>query len=194
VGIWLAGDYANSNTYVRIPCINDHRDAELTTTRQMCRMFALIRLNLLPSIDATANTLMQHLLHEPNLAARHRGWTRADCKPLCHSSQSLRTRSASPVSDRPTTTPMCTPEGLIIKWNNTAQIDSFNKRNDPGNADASTHLTGEIAVCWQNLLADNRSTGFDGIVDVINNFVSDFLDQRCCRHCSVVVYQAHLPV
>src|SRR4029077_5555211 len=37
-GIWLGGDYANINTYIRIPCINDHPDAQLTTTRQMCRL------------------------------------------------------------------------------------------------------------------------------------------------------------
>src|SRR6185312_10414299 len=41
-GIWLAGDYANPNTYIRIPCINDHPDAQLTTTQQMARMFARI--------------------------------------------------------------------------------------------------------------------------------------------------------
>jgi hypothetical protein len=177
VGIWLAGDYANSNTYVRVPCINDHPDAQLTTTLQMCRMFALIRLNLLPSIDATANTLMQNLLHEPKPGGTT-PWLDPSRLQAAVPQFSILMDKIGFAGLGSSNNPNVYSEGLIIKWNNTAQIDSFNKRIDPGNADASTHLTGEIAVCWQNLLADNLPTGFDGIVDVINNCVSDFLDQK----------------
>jgi hypothetical protein len=176
VGIWLAGDYANNNTYIRIPCINDHRDAQLTTTRQMCRMFALIRLNLLPDIDTATNTLMRNLLNEPKPG----GTT-----PWLDPSRVHVGPQFSIVMDKigfaglgDSNSPNVYSEGLVIKWNDTSQVDSFNNKIDPGNANPSTHLTGEIAVCWQNLLEQNLSTGFDGIVEVINNSVSDFLDRK----------------
>jgi hypothetical protein len=177
VGIWLGGDYANSNTYVRIPCINDHPDAQLATTRQMCRMFALIRLNLLPSIDGPSNTLMQNLLHEPKPGGTT-PWLDPSRLHVVVPQFSILMDKIGFAGLGSSNSPNVYSEGLVIKWNNTVQIDSFNKRIDPGNANPSTHFTGEIAVCWQNLLEENVSTGFDGIVEVINNCVSDFLDQK----------------
>src|SRR5437016_5433839 len=49
-GIWLTANYAG-NFLVRIPCVNDHHDSQLATTRQICRVFAMIRLNQLPEND-----------------------------------------------------------------------------------------------------------------------------------------------
>lgn len=176
VGTWLAGDYVHSSTYIRIPCLNDHPDAQLTTTRQMSRMFALIRLNLLPDIDTATNTLMQNLLHEPKPG----GTT-----PWLDPSRVHVGPQFSIVLDKigvaglgSSQSPSVYSEGLIIKWNDTSQVDSFNQKIDPGNANPDSHLSGEIAVCWQNLLQDNLTTGFDGIVEVINNSISDFLDQK----------------
>jgi hypothetical protein len=176
VGIWLAGDYANSNTYIRIPCINDHPDAQLATTRQVCRMFALIRLNLLPDIDTETNTLMRNLLNEPKPG----GTT-----PWLDPSRVHVGPQFSIVMDKigfaglgSSNNPNVYSEGLVIKWNDTSQVDGFNSKIDLGNANPSTHLSGEIAVCWQNLLKESLPTGFDGIVEVINNSVSDFLDQK----------------
>ena len=81
-------------------------------------------------------------------------------------------------------TPNVYSEGLIIKWNDTSQVDAFDKKIDPTNANPTNHLTGEIAVCWQNLLAEIIPGGttqkpmFDPIIDIINNSISDFLDQK----------------
>src|SRR5207249_8656643 len=58
-GIWLTADY-DHHTIVRIPCINDHDDAQLTTAHQMCVLFSKIRLKQLPDTDLATNTLMQN--------------------------------------------------------------------------------------------------------------------------------------
>ena len=175
-GIWLAGDYANSNTYIRIPCVNDHPDAQLTTTRQMCRLFAMIRLKQLPEHDLDTNDLMQNLLKEPKPGGTV-PWlspTRVSVFP-----------QFSFVLDKigfaglgAAQFPNVYSEGLVIKWNDTSQVDSFNNKIDPGATHPDIRLSGEIAICWQNLLADNLHSGFDGIVEVLNESISDFLDQK----------------
>ena len=157
VGIWLAADYGNS-TVVRIPCLNDHPDAQLATTRQICRMFALLRLNLLPDIDTETNTLMEGMLKEPKdhqtipwLAPGHHGTT-----PWLDPSRLHIGRQFSVVLDKigfaglgSSQSPNVYSEGLVIKWADASQVDAFNS------AHPSTHLTGEIAVGWQNLLAED---------------------------------------
>jgi hypothetical protein len=174
LGIWLAGDYANG-TYVRIPCLNDHDDAQLATTRQVCRMFALLRLDQLPSIDSDAQTLMRDLLNEPKPGGT---------VPWLDPSRVTVGPQFSVVMDKigfaglgASNKPDVFSEGLVIKWNDTSQVTGFNSKIDASGSSPSTHLTGEIAVSWQNLLKDNLDDGFDGIVEIINNSVSDFLDQ-----------------
>jgi len=184
VGIWLAGDYSSTHIYVRIPCVNDHPDAELTTTRQMCRMFAMIRKKQVPirvggNVDPDINSLMESLLHEPKGAGGTAPWL-------------LKGRTGGPTVDPlfsilddkigfdglgAVRSPMVYSEGLIIQWNDASQVMDFNNKIDPGMANPATRLSGEIAVCWQNLLADNLSTGFNGIVHVLNNAIFDFLEQ-----------------
>jgi hypothetical protein len=177
VGIWLAGDYEQSVTVKRIPCVNDHPDTELTTTRQMCRLLSMIRLNQLPQNDTDTNTLMQNLLGQAGswlVMGQHIGGV----KDLGVAPLFTKIHAKVGFAGLGTIqTPLVYSEGLIIKWNDTSQVDSFNNKIDPGNANPKSRLSGEIAVCWQNLLARVLSSGFDGIVDVLNDTISDFLDQ-----------------
>lgn len=180
-GIWLAADYG-AGLVVRIPCVNDHPDGQNTTARQMCRLFSMIRLKQLPENDLETNTLMQTLLGQAGtwlqLGQHIQGVHDVTVAPLFS-----RVHAKVGVAGLGTIrTPNVYSEGLIIKWNGTQpdgtpQIDFFNNKIDPGNANLNTRLSGEIAVCWQNLLAQILPTGFDGIVEVLNHTLSDFLQQ-----------------
>jgi hypothetical protein len=183
-GIWLAGDYVHKLGEVRIPCVNDHPDTELTTTRQMCKMFAMIRLNQLPAGDTDTNTMMQGLLAEPKTGPNATGpWLSPGRNPGVAPLFTIKLDKIGFAGLGTSQIPNVYSEGLIIKWNDTSQIDSFNNKIDPGNANPSTRLSGEIAVCWQNLLSELISGGtalkpmFDPIIEVLNNSISDFLDQ-----------------
>jgi len=176
-GIWLAGDY-EGGLKVRIPCINDHPDAQLTTTRQMCRMFAMIRLKQLPENDVATNTIMQGLL------GRAPTWLRtgqhiAGVKDVGVPPQFSKVHAKVGVAGLGTAeTPLVYSEGLIIKWGDQSQVDKFNNTIDPTNEHPNDRLPGEFAVCWQNLLARILPSGFDGIVEVLNNTIADFLEQK----------------
>jgi len=181
-GIWLAGTYGG-DTYVRIPCENDHDDAQVITTREMCRLLSMIRLKQLPANDLDANNLMQGLLNEPKSGPNH---TLPWLVPI-HSFGV--TSLFSVLQDKIGYDELGSDdkqnvysEGLIIKWNSSSQVNSFNAKIDPTNSNAGIRLSGEIAVCWQNLLAelisgDPNTPNFDGITQVLNHSISDFLDQ-----------------
>ena len=182
-GIWLTGDYVHSvplTSVLRIPCVNDHRDVELTTTRQMCRMFSMIRIKQLPEHDIDTNTLMQNLLNEPKTGLEATGpWLGRNpgTEPLFTILQDKIGFAGLGTIQKPNVY----SEGLIIKWKDMTKVDAFNKIIDPTNANPAIWLSGEIAVCWQNLLAELIDGGtadspmFGPIVDVINHTVSDFL-------------------
>lgn len=176
-GVWLTADYGG-NFIVRIPCVNDHDDSQLTTARQMCRMFAMIRLNQLPENDSDTNTIMQSLLGQaPTWLSM--GQHILGVKDLGVAPLFTRVHAKVGVAGLSTIqTPDVYSEGLIIQWNDTSQVDAFNKIIDPKNEHTDMRLSGEIAVCWQNLLAHILPSGFDGIVEVLNNTISDFLDQK----------------
>ena len=79
-GIWLTGEYVKNPQpplfkplfKIKQPCVNDHPDAQLTTTRQMCRMFAMIQFGQ-PENDADVNMIMQNLLGQsPDMASAAR--------------------------------------------------------------------------------------------------------------------------
>jgi hypothetical protein len=178
-GIWLTADYAG-HTIVRIPCINDHDDAQLTTARQMCILFSKIRLKQLPETDLDTNTLMQNLLNEPKTGPGHTApWLSPSRGPGVAPLFTIVQDKIGFAGLGTAQTPNVYSEGLIIKWSNSSQVDAFNNKIDPGNAHPDIRLSGEIAVCWQNLLADDLgATNFDGIIEVLNNSVSDFLDQK----------------
>jgi hypothetical protein len=176
-GIWLTANY-DGNFLVRIPCVNDHDDSQLTSARQMCRLFSMIRLKQLPETDLDTNSLMQVLLGQAGtwlVMNQHiDGVKDVGVAPLFS-----KVRAKVGVAGLGTIqAPNVYSEGLIIKWNDASQVNAFNSKIDPGNANPSSRLSGEIAVCWQNLLAEILPTGFDGIVEVLNNSISDFLDQK----------------
>jgi Beta-lactamase enzyme family len=177
-GIWLTSDYAH-HTIARIPCVNDHNDAQLTTARQMCTLFCKIRLKQLPETDLDTNTLMQSLLNEPKTGPHHTTpWLSPSRSPGVAPLFTILQDKIGFAGLGFTLTPNVYSEGLIIKWDNSSQVDSFNNKIDPTNANPNIRLSGEIAVCWQNLLADNLpGGGFDGVIEVLNKTIEDFLKQ-----------------
>ncbi len=178
-GIWLAATYHKGDPMVRIPCVNDHPDGELTTSRLMCRLMAMIRLGQLPQNDADANSLMQGWLNEPKTGGTGPwlGHGRGNTVGPLFSILQDKIGFAGLGSDE---IPLVYSEGLIIKWNDTSQLDTVNNKIDPTNAHPEIHLSGEIALCWQNLLDDlipPPPGNFDGIIEVMNNSISGFLNQ-----------------
>jgi hypothetical protein len=180
-GIWLGGTYG-PDTYVRIACENDHPDAQVTASRKMCELLAMIRLGQVPPNDATVNGKMQGWLNEPKTMAGHTSpWIEGNGRgntvvPLYTIVQDKIGVAGLGTSQ----TPSVYSEGLIIKWDDASQVDAFNSKIDPTNSHPEIHLSGEIAVCWQNLLDDlipPPPGNFDGIINVINNSVLNFLKQ-----------------
>lgn len=176
-GIWLTANYAG-NFLFRIPCINDHDDCQLTTARQMCRLFSMIRLKQLPQNDLATNAIMQGLLGQAGTWLAM-GQHIAGVKDVGVAPLFSRVHAKVGVAGLGTIqSPSVYSEGLIIQWNDASQVSAFNSKIDPGNANPTSQISGEIAVCWQNLLAQILPSGFDGIVEVLNNTLSDFLDQK----------------
>jgi len=77
-------------------------------------------------------------------------------------------------------------EGLIIKWNNITKDEEKDQEKDEGKDDEKfdkdlrqkfddCKLTGEAAICWQNLSASTPNT--DGIIEIINDSISNFINQ-----------------
>lgn len=65
-------------------------------------------------------------------------------------------------------------EGMIIKWKNiTPGEPNFDK--DLRKKFDDCKLTGEAAICWQNLSASFPNT--DGIIEIINDSISNFVNQ-----------------
>jgi len=177
VGMWLAGDYVQNTYVVRIPCVNDHPDDELTTSRQMCRLFSMIRLKLVPEHDLATNKLMQDLLAEPKTNGTT-PWIDDSRLHGITTSFTIRLDKIGVAGLGTAQTPNVYSEGLVIEWDDDHQVDAFNARIDPGNSNPAIRLSGEFAVCWQNLMVDNLSSRFNGVVEVLNSCISDFLDQK----------------
>jgi hypothetical protein len=78
-----------------------------------------------------------------------------------------------PIKTDPDRDPEVRSEGLLIKWKkitpSEADFDpALKKKFDDLN------LTGEAAICWQNL---GNAADLDGIANVINHSVSDYINQ-----------------
>lgn len=190
-GIWLAGDYiestcfnvAKKQTYIRIDTINDCQaappycgSAQDTTSKQMASLFLQILTETL--VDSASSQEMRKLVQEGQQGSDHvippvtqpPVWngtpphtsylTRLATIPLLFDIDAVKV-GLGPLKPDPTRTPTVRSEGIIIKWKD---ISKFSKYN----------LTGEAAVCWQNI-PDNIST--DGVAEAINTSVSDYLDQ-----------------
>jgi hypothetical protein len=65
-------------------------------------------------------------------------------------------------------------EGLIITWNNLSEHDRDFDPELKKNFD-KFNLTGEAAICWQNLSTALDDT--DGIIEIINDSIDNFINQ-----------------
>lgn len=65
-------------------------------------------------------------------------------------------------------------EGLIIKWKNITEGDPHFDQKLRDKFD-DLKLTGEAAICWQNLSSETPNT--DGIIEIINDSISNFINQ-----------------
>jgi hypothetical protein len=65
-------------------------------------------------------------------------------------------------------------EGLIIKWENITEGEPHFDKDLRKKFD-DCKLTGEAAICWQNL--SNATPNTDGIIEIINDSISNFIAQ-----------------
>jgi hypothetical protein len=203
-GIWLAGDYLGDKNrpptpettqpipYVRINCLNDcagsgaSRDctvAQISTTRRMANLFALIALGRMPSGDTKmvtdpadpslgtvpdGNRNMRQLLSEPKPLIP--GTNRADLAWVAQSRLVGVTARFTVTHDKIGVAPLKSgrdvhSEGLIVRWipqgNDTADL-------------ARRNLSGKLAISWQNLVGPPPAQ-FDGIARVINDAFAAYI-------------------
>lgn len=197
-GIWLAGDYIltgqppqacfnqdKKQAYVRIDTINDCDQvthfcgsAQNTTSRQMASFFFKILLKEL--VDPNSSDEMRELLEEARDGP--------DSSFLSVDPGTNRSTGTIPKQFRITAVKIgqgpikrdpgrgnieVRSEGILIKWRGiTPDTENFDpalkKKFDDLN------LTGEGAICWQNF---SNATPTDGIIEIINSAVSDFINQ-----------------
>jgi len=206
-GIWLAGDYLGDKNkpkfnnaahipYVRIDCVNDCFTsggvtdcavAQISTTRRMSNLFALIELGRCPAedpiqvMDAELSRLipdsgkkMKDLLAEPKPIIPGSGGLRD--LPWLDQSRLLNVTArfditrdkigvASKKPDDPPG-PSVHSEGLIVRWKNAA--------GDAARL-ATRNLTGSIAISWQNLVGPPPGRDFDGIARVVNDAFANYI-------------------
>jgi hypothetical protein len=155
-GIWLAGDYSEgSHPYARVNSQNDKLVAQATTTRQMLRVFALIRLNKLVTQDGN-NARMKTLLA---LAASHGGWFHFG--PLSPPANQPFDLVLSKIGRGPLKKGGETfSEAQLLRWTSTTMP-----------APATKGLTGDFVVCWQNL----QIAKIAGIVEVFRRTYTKLL-------------------
>jgi hypothetical protein len=156
-GIWLAGDYAGS-TRVEIDSVNDGKSAQATTSRQIARLFSQIRLGDLPGSTAMRGLLEK--AHEVDSAWISRSG------PHLFDFEGVKVGVANlKPNDPPSLGPDVYSEGLLLKWDLTAE-----ERRD-------RNVNGQLAVCWQNLRVSALALGLPAIARIIETAFSDFLAQ-----------------
>ena len=196
-GIWLAADYLGDKNkpktndaahipYVRIDCVNDCamvsgiQDCgvgQISTTRRMSNLFALIELGLVPNadtkmvMDAVSGlpvpdgcVKMRTLLVEPKPGRADVSWVDGGNNPR-------RLISVVPKFDvRFDKVGLADlkrggevrSEGLIVEWKGQrARLDALN-------------FTGKLAISWQNLVGVPPSL-FDGIAQTINDTFTAYM-------------------
>jgi hypothetical protein len=155
-GIWLAGDYGGS-AQARIPAANDGTTAHGTTTKQMCRFFALIELKKLAGSDESKD--MQDLLRA-TITEHERSWTVRNS----NANFDLEYGKIGVAGlGRKQEGPLVYSDGLVVAW-----------RGDAAKL-AAKKLTGKIAICWQNLRAKEFKPPFDGVAEIVNKAYAKIL-------------------
>jgi hypothetical protein len=157
-GIWFAGDYTNgANPTARVNSDNDQLAAQVTTTKQMLRVFALIRLHKLVTQDGN-DVRMNTLL---GLAAALGGWFHFG--PLSPPAVQPFDLVLSKIGRGPLKAGGETfSEAQVLKWTGAGMTTP---------APATKGLTGEFVVCWQNL----HIAKIAGMVDVFRRTYAKLL-------------------
>jgi hypothetical protein len=158
-GIWLAADFVGGRR-VEIPSKNDDGSAQATTSRQMARLFSLIYWGDLG--DSDNNEEMKGLLSDAQLGPDTAFLSRPSPLTARVDFEGVKVGFANL---KPNTTPKgpnVFSEGLLLRWTG-------------DHADLTTrHVTGEIAVCWQNVLAATNARLL-AIRELVENTFSDFI-------------------
>jgi hypothetical protein len=200
-GLWLAGDYLGDKNkpefdnathipYVRIDCTNDCAlekgaqncaVAQISTTRHMSNLFALVELGKVPNADPKTatntngrtvpdgNLKMRTLLAEPKPLIP--GTTGADL-PWVHQSRLTGMTARFVVTHDKigvaglTRGPSVHSEGLIVEWGPAAGEAPLLARR---------HLSGKLAISWQNLVGPPPAHMFNGIARVINDAFAAYI-------------------
>ncbi len=170
-GIWVGGDYVGIVPRVEVDTLNDDKAALVTTTRKMVELFSLIKLEKLPHSDDIQFLIAEAQQFEPSFISRvpSRLFTVGGVK-------------VGVANLKPNTKPLgpdVYSEGIIFSWITDGALPDEKLPKD-------RNLSGDFAMCWQNLRADiikadlaghNVSNKFDGIAEVIENAFQDFLNQ-----------------
>jgi hypothetical protein len=164
-GIWVGGDFAGG-IRVEVDSVNDGKVALATTSRQIARLFSLIQLGTL--VDADSSAGMKELIQQ---AQRNEpSWLTRDPGPRLFTVDSVKIGVANLKPNLPPLGPKVYSEGIIITWDTDALLPDEKTPKD-------RHLNGEIAVCWQNLQQDTIASDFEGVAEVIQNTIQNFLNQ-----------------
>jgi len=176
-GIWLAGDYSKEHSLksVRVPSVNDivpGGSAQNITTKEMSRMFYMLH----------TGQAYSHVTDEIERTKANNG---------AHAVIKDQISWLTPAGGIPFTVPVpftvhCTKvgigalgpvdspgapvysEGEILVWSDGSQVDAFNTKY-------KRKLTGEFAVCWQNLYQLDPKV--NGLITVISSAIENFLTQ-----------------
>jgi hypothetical protein len=181
-GIWLCGDYITDGcfnkdkkqTFIRLPTENDCDEvthfcgsAQNTTAKPMADFFLRILLRTL--VDPKSSDAMRILLQEGQLGVDPSFLTRSDVHvALKFKVDGVKIGQGPIKKDSDRGNIEVRSEGITIIWNNLSDPAVRKKFDD-------LNLTGEGAICWQNV--SNAEDSQDGVVEVINNAVEGFINQ-----------------
>ena len=166
-GIWLAADFAGG-TRVEIDSVNDGKSAQATTSREMAKFFSQIGLSQL-IVDSDSSRDMKALLREA--ATVDTPWISRH-GPRLYKFAGVKVGVANLKPNTPPLGPDVFSEGVLLKWKVT-------EPSRPGEAAklARLNLSGEIAVCWQNVRKSAFATGTQAIALMVEKAYAGFLDQ-----------------
>ena len=179
-GIWLAGDYSGEAMLksVRVPVENDTvagGSGQAITTKQMSRMFCLVHIgkgfsNVADVAERTAANDGMHAI----LAAQGSFFFDANTPPFFQLTENREFSDhcakvgIGRLGPIPTPGPGVFSEGAVMKWSNDVERTNFNQAKE-------RKLTGDFAVCWQNMYRPDAH--FDTMIRILNTSIRNFLTQ-----------------
>ena len=158
-GIWLAADFAGG-TRVEVDSINDGKAAQVTTSRQMARFFSAIKLGTL--VGSVHDEEMRQLLKDA--VDVDAPWISKFGTRL-YNFGGVKVGLANLKPNTPPKGPDVYSEGVLLKWKGDATKL------------AALNLTGDIAVCWQNLRISAFDSGVPAIATIVETTFKNFLAQ-----------------